>query len=311
MSLKPLSLVLVALGFTLARAESPRLRVVLADADPALRRAVADSLEPWHIEVTVDSATPTDLESARIRADQSAARFVVWREGDQLVVFDRGSGEAERRTTRVGAYDAADAAAAALTVKTMMRLPALPADPIVVAPAEERGLEVRVEGGAGSRYERGLDSNIALRFIAAAELRPWHDAGWRFGVLGDFGASAAVDQAGFKGTWSNVSALALASWALQREAWEVGPWLAVGLEHSSLDGTEMAVARTETATLLALRGGVVVHYDVGLFTVGAIAGVEALPTTETYTKTNSPAQTFEIPPFSVAAELIVGIDLGR
>jgi hypothetical protein len=302
-------------SFTLARAAPPTLRVVLADADPELRRAVAASLRPWHIEVMVEAATPSDLTTARERADESTARFVVWRDGDQLVVYDNGNGEAERRPTRVGAFDPIDAAAAALTVKTMMRLPAPPAEPpaavvapVVVVPVEPRGLEVRVEGGAGSLYEHGLDSNVALRFVVAGELRPWHD-GWRFGVIGDFGASATVDQAGFKGTWSNVAGLALASWSLQRELWEIGPWLAVGLEHSSLAGTEAQVARSESATLLALRGGIAVHYPLGMLTVGGIAGVETLASTRTYTKLNSQAQTFEIPPFGLMAALVVGIDL--
>ena len=311
--MKHLAWIVIAAAFALARAEPTSLRVVLADADPELRRAVADSLRPWHIEVMVETATPSDLASARERADENTARFVVWRDGDQLVVYDRGSGEAERRTTRVGAFDPIDAAAAALTVKTMMRLPALPADlPAVVVvvppPPEEPGLEVRIEGGAGSRYERGLDDNIALRFVVAGEIRPWHD-GWRFGLLGDFGASATVDQAGFKGTWSNVSGLALASWSLEHDLWEIGPWLAVGLEHSSLDGTEMQMPRSDAATLLALRGGFAVHYPLGMFTVGALAGLETLPSTRTYTKLSSPAQTFEIPPFGVVAEVLVGIDL--
>jgi hypothetical protein len=302
---KHLAWIIVVTAFTLARAEPNTERVVLADADPELRRAVADSLRPWHIEVMVETVTPSDLSAARARADENTARFVVWRDGDYLIVYDRSSGQEDWRPTRAGAFDPIDAAAAALTLKTMMRLPAINA---VVTPPEPPGLELRIEGGAGSRYEHGLDGNVALRFVVAAELRPWHD-GWLFGVIGDFGDSAAVDQAGFKGTWSNVSGLALASWSIQRDLWEVGPWLAVGLEHSSLDGTEMQMAHSETATLLAIRGGLAVHYHLGMLTVGGVTGVETLPSTRTYTKLNSPAQTFEIPPIGVVAELLVGVDL--
>ncbi len=285
------------------------MRVVLADSDPELQRAVATSLAPWRIEIVVDPAAPDGEAAAEARADERAAQFVVWRDGDQLAVYDRRSGLTERRPIRVGGFDAVEAAAAALTVKTMMRLPA----PDVVAPPppppSPAGVEIRIEGGAGSRYERGLDSNVALRFAVAAELRPWRDRGWRFGLLADFGASADVDQAGFKGTWNNVAGLALASWAYQRDRWEVGPWLALGVEHSSLDGTEMQAARSESATLFAARGGAIAHYRIGFWTIGAIAGVETLPSTETYTKTNSPAQVFEIPPFGLIAELVVGADI--
>ncbi len=291
------------------RAAPLAMRVVLADPDPELHRALATSLAPWRIEIVVDPSPPDGEPAAEARADERGAQFVVWRDGDQLAVYDRRSGATERRPIRVGAFDAIEAAAAALTVKTMMRLPA--PDPVasVAAPASPSGVEFRIEGGAGSRYEHGLDSNVALRFAVAAEIRPWRERGWRFGVLADFGGSADVNQAGFKGTWSNVAGLALASWAYQREQWEVGPWLALGVEHSSLDGTEMMAARNESATLFAARGGAIAHYRIGFWTIGAIAGVETLPSTQTYTKMNSPAQVFEIPPFGLIAELVVGADI--
>lgn len=88
--------------------------VVLADSDPELLHAVESSLAPWKLTIVVD-ARPIDEATATRRADEAGARFVVWREGDQLVVYDRTTSAAERRPARTGAFDNVSAAAAALT----------------------------------------------------------------------------------------------------------------------------------------------------------------------------------------------------
>jgi hypothetical protein len=167
---------------------------------------------------------------------------------------------------------------------------------------------LRVEAGAGGRYENGLDSNVALRFAAAVSVQPWRDRGWRFGALADFGASAIVFQYGFRGHWNNAAALATASWSARNGVWEVGPWLAVGVERSLLFGTQDGASRTEEAYVLAVRGGVAAHRAVGAWTIGAMIGVETLPTTRTYTRPDG-LQIFEIPAIGAIAEVVVGIDL--
>lgn len=103
------------------------MRVLLADTDPELQRAVRAALAPWRLEVVIETEQrPTDATHAQAIGDAQTARFVVWREGTDLVVFDRERGEAEHRGAPSGALDPASAAAAALTVKTLMRLPPPP-----------------------------------------------------------------------------------------------------------------------------------------------------------------------------------------
>ncbi len=303
----------LVLASAVAHAAPPEHRVVLADADPELRRAVEASLRPWRIEVVVEPGAPADLASAQERADHDTARFVVWRDGAELVVYDRQSGVSERRSIQIGPFDAVAASAAALSVKTMMRLPPPPPDdPAIVKKVtqDEPTYAIAFDAGLGARYEQGLDSNVALRFGVRAMIAPWV-TGLRFGAIADFGASAIVDQASFKGTWSNWAVLAAAGYAIDLAPWQIEPWVAAGLERSDMSGTEMSDPRSDTANLLALRGGAVVRYMLGGFSVGAVLTVEGLASTQTYTKTGSPAQIFEIPPFGVMAGVVLGANLTR
>ncbi|HUJ59696.1 MAG TPA: hypothetical protein VLX92_14425 [Kofleriaceae bacterium] len=295
-------------------------RVVLADGDPELRRAIALSLRPWRIDLVVDPAPPGDVAAARARADQHAARFVVWRERDQLVVYDRDTDLAERRTAHAGALPPRDAAAAALSVKTMLRLPPPPPDdspppppaaPAVVAtaPADDGGPGVRVDVAGTVRVAHGLDTETSARLGLGAMLRPWPEHGWRFGALGELGGDAAVDRAGFKGTWSDWQVLAAASWTYAAGAFELEPWAAAGVQRSTLDGSEMMFARREVATLATVRGGGTVRYRLGRWTIGAEVGLEAVLGTPTYTKTGAAAQIFEVPGVAGFAGLVIGCDV--
>ena len=287
---------------------------MLADGDPELRRAVEASLRPWRIEVVVDPTAPTDLASAEARADVSHARFVVWRDGAELVVYDRDGAALERRVAQAGAFDPLAAAAAALTVKTMMRLPppapddaVPPAVTITAPPPPDRdGIELRFDGLLAARYEVGLDSTVALRFGLRAMIRPWRDEAWRFGAVGDFGAAADVEQASFHGTWSNWGVLASASYELP---YDLEPWVALGIEHSSLDGKEMATSRNESNQLFAMRGGVIWRYPLGAWSIGAGVTLEGIGGTVTYLKTGSSNAIFEVPGFSAVGTLVVGTDI--
>ncbi|HSS01186.1 MAG TPA: hypothetical protein VLM79_29210, partial [Kofleriaceae bacterium] len=150
-------------------------RVVLADADPELRHAVEQVLAPWHLAVVIEGPPPTDTAMAEQRADADTARFVVWRDGEQLVVYDRELGSTERRDSRSGVLDAPTAAAAALTIKTMMRLPPPPEVPARAPPAEpapEGRVEVRLEAGVATRLASG-DASTSARLAGAVQLRPW------------------------------------------------------------------------------------------------------------------------------------------
>ena len=95
---------------------APPSRVLVADSDPVLVSAIDRSLAPWKITVIAEPTVP-DEAHAHMRADAVDAQFVVWREGDQLVVFDREHGTSERRTARDGHFDDVSAAAAALIRK--------------------------------------------------------------------------------------------------------------------------------------------------------------------------------------------------
>ena len=299
----------------IANADPAPTRVVLADPDPALRRALLQSLKPWRIEVVVESDTPHDDNTAAMRAGDRNARYVVWREGAELVVFDRETNHAERRVAPAGTLDALGAAAAALSVKTMLRLPDTPepettttviVPPVVPPPLIGPTTELRFDAGIGGRAEYGLDSNIALRFLTRAAARPWLDRTLRFGIAGDFGADATVDQAGFHGRWTNWALVATASFAIELEGYEIAPWLGFGIEHSALDGSEMGMTRHEEDVLPAYRVGVGIRRSV----LGAELLIEGLAKTHTYTKLDGPAQVFEIPPISALLSVFVTADVG-
>ena len=292
-------------------------RAVVADGDVQLRAAIADSLKPWLFEVVPASDAPVDMAAAAQLATDNNARYVIWRDGAEVVVVDREGDKVDRRAAPAGTLDAVAAAAVALSVKTMLRLPELPPDQIVekprpkhvAAPANDQdGVELRVMALVGSRFEYGLDSNVALRFGGGFAIRPWRDAGWRFGAIGDGGASATVDQAGFHGRWNNWSLLALASWDATIDHWEVGPWLAVGLEHSTMTGTQSGMARSEEQLSPALRGGAAARYRMPGWFVGGQLALEGLLTNTTYTKPDSGAQVFEIPRIGAVLSLLVGVD---
>lgn len=290
-------------------------RAVVADADARLRAAIAESLRPWLIEVIAEPLAPPDRDAATIQGADHGARYVIWREHGELVVLDLERGELARRPAPEGALDPVAAAAAALSVKTMLRLP----PPVEVAgsvvkpaptprPVVHDDMELRMSASSGARYEYGLDGNVALRFGASLELRPWLDHGWRFAVIGDVGAPAGVDQAGFHGEWWNWSALLGASWDHVSGAWEVGPWLAAGIEHSSLTGIEMMMSRSEEALSPALRGGAAARYRMDDLTIGLQLSLESLLTHTTYTKLDAPAQVFEIPPIGAVLSVVIGYD---
>ena len=318
-----IALVLVLVAARAAAA--PPDRVLLADPDPELLHAVESSLAPWHLAVVIDGAVPRDDATAHARAEVTGARFVVWRERDQLVVFDRDRGSSERRPARTGSFDPVTAAAAALTVKTMMRLPPPPPDDggSVVAPppppppahvdAPARGAELRFEAGVAARLAPG-DAGASARGELAVMVRPWSEHGWRFGARGDLGTSTQVDRSGFKGTWSDWAVLAAASWTYPRGHWELEPWVAGGVTRATLDGTESAAPRSEQAVLATLRGGIVGRRRLGVVSVGLgleLAGVTGAPT---YTKTTNGAgmpPVFETPSFSVVIGLVVAAELGH
>lgn len=310
-----LSVVVVGWLATAATGEpAARQRVVLADLDPELRHAMEQSLAPWHLQVVVEATAPEDTAAAQQRADINTARFVVWRDADQLVVYDRELGSLERRASRNGVLDPPTAAAAALTIKTMMRLPPPADEPVALAArpapvAAEPGSMVRLQAGLSTRVARGDTTAVSARLHGTATLRPWPAWGWRFGISGDGGSSTSVSRAGFKGAWSEWSLAAVAGWASVRGAWEIEPDVNLGLRRSKLDGTEMSAARTETATLMAVRGGLWVYRRHAPWTFGIGIHGDATLGAPTYTKLGAAAEIFRVPGVAVELGLGVGLDL--
>jgi hypothetical protein len=302
---------LVAWSAAARAAPLARQRVVLADPDPELRHAMKQALAPWRLEIVFEGPAPTDASLARERADADTARFVVWRDGAELVVYDRELESLERRESQAGVLDPPTAAAAALTIKTMMRLPPPPPPeepPPAPAPTPS-GIEIRLQAQLATRIARGGDADTSMRAGGVLALRPWQDAGWRFGVGGDGGTGTAVDRASFKGTWRDWSALGFVSWTYTRGPWELEPHGGVGIRRSTLDGAEMGTPRTEAATLTTARGGVWGRWRYLRITLGIALDADETFGTPTYTKNIGAAQIFQVPATGFELGAVIGLDL--
>jgi hypothetical protein len=304
----------IAIAVSSARGANARPapdRVVLADPDPELLRAVQSTLAPWRLEVIVDPPPPRGERDAQARADARRARFVVWRQGGALVVFDRERGSTDERDTAAGPLDPVDAAAAALTVKTLMRLPPPPTDDTPpVTPDEPRSLELRGQVSLAMRIAHGTSTELGGRVVAAVLVRPLPQLAWRLGVAGDVGSTATVERGGFRGTWSDWAVLALTSWTFHRRPWEIEPQLGAGLTRSTLEGTEMSAGRHEVATLALIRAGVAVRRRLGRWTLGGIVGVDRILSTPTYTRIGSTAEIFKVPGFAITIGAVAAADFG-
>ncbi len=303
----------IAVSAAAARAAPAQARVVLADPDPELLRAIRSALAPGKLEVLVDEAPPADELEAELRAGELSARFVVWRRGGALVVFDRDRGSAEERESVAGPLDAVDAAAAALTVKTLMRLPPPPPppeEPPLIVPVAPPAPALRGQAAIATRIARGSTTEIGGRFVGAVLVRPLPLFEWRLGLAGDLGSNATVQRAGFKGTWTDWAVLGLTSWTFHQDRWEIEPQLGAGVTRSSLDGTDMSGGRHEIATLGLLRAGVVARRRFGRWTVGGAVGADMILGTPTYTRIGSSAEIFKVPAFAAALGVLAAADFG-
>jgi hypothetical protein len=306
------ALLVIVLASAIARAApDASQRVVLADPDPELRRAMQTALAPWKLEVIDEDVPPPDTMTAAQRAEESTARFVVWRDATELVVYDRDRGSAERRTTRAGLLDPPTAAAAALTIKTMMRLPPPPPpeEPAPPPPAAASGVELRLQAQIASRIARSDETMVSARYGGAFAIRPWPGAGLRLGIAADTGSATDVNRASFKGTWSDWAALGIVSWTFARGVWELEPQLGFGVRRSTLDGAETGTPRSETATLATARAGLVARWRLARFTVGATLAVDDVFGTPTYIKTIGAAEIFQVPGMGIEFGAVIAIDL--
>jgi hypothetical protein len=249
---------------------------------------------------------------AQVRADRDTARFVVWRNGGELVVYDRELGSIERRDTHAGVLDAPAAAAAALTIKTMMRLPPPPELAPELAPslaALAPGPDVRLQVGLATRLARGDTTAFSTRIAGGVAVRPWGTAGWRFGVVAEGGTATDVARAGFKGTWRDWAALGVVSWSHVRAAWEIEPHAAAGVRRAALEGSEPNALRTEVTTLPAVRAGLALRWRARRWSLGAQLALDASFGTPTYTKTGASAEIFRMPDVGISLGAVLAVDL--
>ena len=302
--LTTITIIVLAFGRAFA---APSTRVVLVDPDPELLRAMTTALQPWKLDVIVD-ASPIDEIGATERADALHARFVVWRSGKDLVVFDRERGDAQHRDVAAGALDPVDAASVALSVKTLMRLP--PPEQIDRPPPPKSSTELRVQVGPGAR----IASGTSARFGGAVMVKPI--AALRIGVAGDTGTSDAFKSGSFAGSWSDWTLLAIAGWTFTKGKLELEPWLAVGITRSHVRAATMgAIAESvdEQDLLPAFRIGGSVRYRLAqLWTVGASVGVEGTAGTPTYTRPKpDDKELYNVPALGLTLGIVVAADLGR
>lgn len=295
-----------------ARPRPTPARVVLADPDPELLRALQSTLAPWRLEVIADPTPPADEDDAAARAFARRARFIVWRQEGGLYVLDRERGATDERDAAAGPLDPVAAASAALSVKTLMRLP--PPPPPDDAPADDpagRGrLELRGQATVAARVALGSTAELGGRILPALLVRPLPQIAWRIGVTADVGSPTSVQRASFKGTWSDWAVVALTSFAIHGGRWEVEPELGAGVTRSSLEGTEMSTSRNEIATLGLLRAGVTARRRFGRWTVGGGVIADRVLGTPTYTRTGSSAEIFRVPAFSIAVGTLAAADFG-
>lgn len=316
MRLVPLLLLALATSSAMAGTSD---RVLLADPDPQLARAVETSLSPWAIPIVIGESVPSDLESARMQATARGATFVVWRDSGELVIFDRSRDSVERRPAAMGPMDPVGATSVALTIKTLMRLPSAVDTPAQTAAAASitrdaalrpatPGPTLRFDAGVGVRLAPGSDGGVTTRGTIAALVRPWSTLGLGLGVRGDLGSAWSVESAGFDGRWRDWSAVAAASWTLERGVFELEPWLGAGLERGTLSGDQRGTMRTEHQTGLTLRAGTAWTAKVGRMRFGATLELGASPSARTFRAADG-AQVFAAPAFQLQLGLVVGGEL--
>lgn len=296
-------------------------RIVVADGDAELARAIQASLAPWKADIVIDANGVRDAGNAVDRADQWRARFVVWREGDQLAVLDRKTARVERRASKAGPLSPPDAAAAALSVKTMLRLP----PPGVAEQVAPDGTPV-VPGGPPPRLWLvaigvGIAGpDFATRTAERFAVQPRRGLGFTAGLAGESAITgASVDADGFTGIWTTLELAATAGWTVWLDAaraWQVEGALGLGFARASLSGTESPqTPRSDANTFFAGMGLLAVRRAIASgFSVGLEARGWLLAGSHTYTRTtgmgNGNAQTiYQMPGMTESLVLTVGFQL--
>jgi hypothetical protein len=254
--------------------------LVMVSPPAELDQAVRASLAPWRVKIIViemASGTPAEL------ALTLGAGFVVWRDHDQLVLWNAGGGAGERRGIPPD-LDDAGAAALALSIKTWMNLGAPPPDPIAVEPPRDELLptppppsppRARIDAASGVRTNTADHGRTELRLGVAATARVWRlDAG--LGV--ELGPAHAVQTGEGDGDLSMTVVGVHARWPVA-----VTPTLTVApgagavierLRFGGLDTMNRGFSSTDTA--VGLDGLAVLEWRRGLFVLGLEVGASVV-----------------------------------
>jgi len=274
-------------------------RVLVADPDPELARAMTTSLAPWKLEIVITPPAPASTQEAESRAVAGQARFVVWRRGGDIVVYDHERGAAEFRDAPDGPLDPASAMAAALSVKTLMRLPAPGTTPVETRPGR-----FRIQGQIGGR----VVGDGGLRAGASIFVRPLAARSWRLGVALEIGPGSDVEAMSFRGTYRDASFVALASTAWLVGPVELEPFVGAGLISTALTGNEGPDLREEATTLPLVRGGLMARYRLGGVSIGGALAGDGVFGTPTYMKRMGSGVLFAVPSFALAISALVAFD---
>ncbi|MFN0246485.1 MAG: hypothetical protein ACKV2T_06230 [Kofleriaceae bacterium] len=296
----------LAIAASIAVAE-PR-RVLVVDGDTELVQAIETSLAPWKIEV-IAQRNGVDPSLVATRAIQADAQFIVWRDGSELVVYDRDRDVTERRPAASGSMDPVAAAGAALTVKTMMRLPdpdastasTTPAVTTVAPAVSQEHDALRITVGFGIDTEVAPSGTLGVRYRPMAQLR----IGGTFEVAGQ-----DLERSGFKGSARDYSFLATASWPVPVGVLELEPWIAAGVIVDIVDGRHAQVMRHETAIVPTARVGAALWWwhasQLGVAVTGSATFSVGTPT---YTRDpNDPAKAiiYDMPQVGATVGIVAG-----
>ncbi len=294
-----LSVVAIAAWFAPAAGET----LVMVSPPAELDSAVRASLAPWRVKIIViDMASGTPAELALTQG----AGFVVWRDQDELVLWNAGGGVGERRGIPPD-LDDASAAALALSIKTWMNLGAPPppeaaGDSITDAGGTSDAVEpvgpegtggphadvlpaprvppplprLRVDAATGVRSNTGDHGRTDMRLGLAAAARVWRlDA-----VLAvELGPSHAARPENGSGDMSMIAFGLHARYPLVlTPSLVAAPGLGVVMEHTTFNGLdEMSRAVTDSDLSVGFDAGGVIEWRRGPLVVGLELGGTVVP----------------------------------